>query len=168
MTLEPNAVLPAVTLPRTDGSSVELAAPGWHAIVIYRGAHCPMCQAFLTGIKGVLTAYREAGIKLTIASADTAAKAGALADQTGLTLAYGLSVPQMRALGLFVSVPLEGEADAPFAEPALLVVNPTGRLQVLMAGNAPFVRPDLATVLEGLKYIQGNGYPVRGTHGLAE
>ncbi len=71
---------------------------------------------------------------------------------------------QMRALGLYISEPRSPqETDRPFAEPGLFVINPEGKLQIIDISNAPFARPDLATVLMGIKLIQEKSYPIRGT-----
>ena len=55
------------------------------------------------------------------------------------------------------------ETDRNFAEPAIFVLNPQGRVQIVDLSNAPFVRPDLKALLGGLRYITANDYPVRGT-----
>ena len=63
----------------------------------------------------------------------------------------------------YVSPAQPGETSRPFAEPALFVVNPDGRTQVIAVTNAPFSRPDLKTVLEGLCAAQDEGAPIHGT-----
>jgi len=55
------------------------------------------------------------------------------------------------------------ETDRPFPEPGLFVVNPKGKVQIVDISNAPWARPDLARVANGLKYLQDNNYPIRGT-----
>ena len=40
---------------------------------------------------------------------------------------------------------------------------PQGRLQIIDISNAPFARPDLDGLLNGLKFIQEKDYPIRGT-----
>ena len=79
-------------------------------------------------------------------------------------VAYDLTIPQMRSLGLYVSEPRSAqETDRPFAEPGLFLINPEGKVQVLDISNAPFSRPDLAGILNGVKVIQERSYPIRGT-----
>jgi len=41
------------------------------------------------------------------------------------------------------------EADHPFPEPALFVLNPDGELQIIDYSNSPFARPDLRILVEG-------------------
>jgi hypothetical protein len=70
----------------------------------------------------------------------------------------------MRDLGLYLSEPRSPpETDRPFAEPGLFAINPDGRLQIIDISNAPFARPDLTAILNGLKVVQERQSPVRGT-----
>ncbi len=165
--LVPGVALPAVSLATLDGGTVDLGAPGWTAIVVYRGAHCPICKAHLKRLEGVRADYEQAGVRLVAVSADEAERAAPFIDETGFrgTVGVGLSLDDMAALGLYVSDPRSPEeAPAPFAEPALIVVNPGGKLQIVEIANAPFVRPDMGAVLDGLKFVQAKDYPIRGTH----
>ena len=78
---------------------------------------------------------------------------------------YGLTIEQMRSLGLYISDPRSPqETDRPFAEPGLFLVNPQGNAQIIDVSNAPFARPDLQMILNGVKTIIEKSYPVRGTH----
>ena len=99
--------------------------------------------------------------------ADPQEKAQAFADETELSLAvgYDLSLAQMDTLGVYVSDPRSPkETDRPFAEPAVFVINGEGNVQILDISNAPFARPDLESLLDGVKFVRDNDYPVRGTH----
>jgi hypothetical protein len=64
-------------------------------------------------------------------------------------------------------VPMHGrspeETDRPFPVPGLFVVNPEGRAHIIDVSNAPFARPDLDALLNGLKFIREKNYPIRGT-----
>jgi hypothetical protein len=101
-------------------------------------------------------------------SADSKAKAESQAREEGWRFAvgYDLSPAQMRALGLYISEPRSPqETDRPFPEPGLFIVNPHSKVQIIDISNAPFARPDLNSVLKGLKFIQEKQYPIRGTLG---
>ena len=52
-----------------------------------------------------------------------------------------------------------------FPEPALFVLDPTGRAHIIEVSNAPFVRPDLDGIANGLGFIQAKAFPIRGTRG---
>jgi hypothetical protein len=51
-----------------------------------------------------------------------------------------------------------------FAEPALFVVTSEGILRFAGVSNVPFARPTVATLIEGLKFIEArdNKYSIRG------
>lgn len=73
----------------------------------------------------------------------------------------------MQELGLYISVPRsEKETDHPFAEPGLFVVNDKNEVQVVDISNASFARPELETLVSGLRFIRDpeNNYPIRGTY----
>ena len=55
------------------------------------------------------------------------------------------------------------ETDSQFSEPGLFVINPEGKAHVIDISNAPFARPDLAQVLNGIKFAREKKFPVRGT-----
>ncbi len=99
-------------------------------------------------------------------SADPLEKAQADVDERGwqFPVAYDLGGEQMRELGLYISKPRsEAETDRQFSEPAVFVVNPEGNVQIVDISNAPWARPDLSRLANGIAYIQKNDYPIRGT-----
>ncbi len=139
---------------------------GWRLLVIYRGKHCPLCVNYLDTLNGLLDQYTEAGVKVCALSADPPERARQQVEAEGwrFPVGYGLSEPDMRRLGLYVSAPRSPEeTDRPFPEPAVYVLNPAGLLQIVDISNAPFARPDLAGLLGGIRFIQANDYPIRGT-----
>ena len=158
---------PALTLHTLAEGDVALeSVPGWRLLVVYRGAHCPICKTYLKTLDSLRTAYADAGIAVYAVSADPKERAAAEADAEGwqFPVAFDLSVDDMRRLGVYVSEPRSAqETDRPFAEPAVFAINPDGRLQVADISNAPFARPDLVALLKGLKFVQEKNYPVRGT-----
>ncbi len=168
--LTAGAPFPETELALAGGGTVKLGGPrdGWQLIVVYRGRHCPLCKKYLTRLEELKADYEATGTEVVALSADPSDKAEADKADLGLTMdvAYGLDAAAMRRLGLYVSEPRSPqETDRPFAEPALFVVNPAGDIQIVDVSNAPFARPDLDNVLGGLKFIQANDYPIRGTLG---
>jgi peroxiredoxin len=166
--LAAGAAFPAVSVPRLGGGQVAPAAlDGWRLVIVYRGKHCPLCKPYLTTLDGLIETFAEAGVQVMAISADPEEKAAAdLAEHKWrFPLGYGLTVAQMRALGLYVSDPRSPqETDRPFAEPGLFLINPAGTVQIVDVSNAPFARPDLAAIARGAKRIQELNYPIRGTH----
>src|SRR5712664_2050686 len=160
------APFPEYVWPLTTGGDLNVArTPGWRVLIVYRGKHCPRCTTYFKTLDGLLEGFKAAGISVAAVSADPAEKANASVTENGwrFPVAYGLTMDQMRTLGLYVSEPRSPqETDRPFAEPGLFVVNPEGRVQIADISNAPFARPDLQGVLNGLKFVQEKKYPMRG------
>lgn len=162
--LLPGQIPPAITLALNGGGQVSFAAPGWRLFVIYRGAHCPMCRAYLAQAESFRAHFAAAGIELVLASADTAEQTTALMAETGYAgpVAINLAPEHMAMLGLFITD--AGVAGAPrqFAEPAAFAVDGDGRLHAVQISNAPYARPDLQALLSGLVYDRDNGVAARG------
>mgnify|MGYP002336267866 CR=1 FL=1 len=142
------------------------AGTGWRLLVVYRGKHCPLCKKYFRTLNGMLGELTGAGVAVFAVSADPKEKAEADVASEGwqFPVGYDLSLDQMRRLGLYISEPRSPqETDRPFAEPGLFLINPDGRVQIVDVSNAPFSRPDLASILAGIKLVQERSYPVRGT-----
>ncbi len=134
-------------------------------LFVYRGRHCPRCKRFLNKLNAVLPDWTDT-LDVVVVSADTKAKALADKEEFGwdFDLCYGLSEPQMRALGLYVSTPLsEAETTGVFAEPGAFALRPDGSLMLVDISNGPAARPDLEELLDGMKFNIANDRPTRGT-----
>lgn len=165
--LSPGAPMPAINLPTADGGELQLGGEGrWQVAVIYRGRHCPLCRKYLKALDGLLEDFRGIGAEVIAVSGDPRDRAHAEAKEENwrFPVACELSQEQMRELGLYISEPRSAqETDRPFPEPGLFVTNPEGRVHIVDISNAPFARPDLQGLLNGLKFIQEKNYPIRGT-----
>lgn len=142
------------------------ARDGWRMVVVYRGKHCPLCRKYLDGLQELQARARGLSVEVVAVSADPRERAAAQVAEAGwqFPVACDLTVEQMKRLGLYVSAPRSPEeTDRPFAEPALFVINPQGTLQIIDVSNAPFSRPELAQVFDGIQLIQTRDYPIRGT-----
>jgi len=159
--------MPKITVPKVGGGKIQFGnSPGWQLLVVYRGKHCPICRTYLKTLNGLLGQFAEIGVEVSAISADTAEKAEIEASEEGwlFPIGHSLTMEHMRALGLYVSEPRSAEeTDRPFPEPGLLVVNSDGKVQIIDISNAPFARPDLNSILKGVKFIQEKQYPIRGT-----
>lgn len=164
---EVGAAVGPLGFPRVDGGSIEIGQPGdrWTMLFVYRGKHCPRCKKFLNKLNAVLPAWRNV-MDVVVVSADTQEKAQADKAEFGwdFDLCYGLTEPQMRALGLYVSDPLsEAETTGLFAEPGAFGIRPDGTLMLVDISNGPAARPDLEELLDGMIFNIENNRPVRGT-----
>jgi len=159
--------MPKIAVSKVGGGEIQFgSAQGWQLLVIYRGKHCPICRTYLKTLNALLDQFTEIGVEVAAISADTAEKAETEAKEEGwlFPVGHSLTLDQMRALGLYVSEPRSAqETDRPFPEPGLLVVNSEGKVQIVDISNAPFARPDLNSILKGVKFIQEKRYPIRGT-----
>lgn len=162
------ADFPSLRLSKAGGGEIAVGGRGdgkWQMLVIYRGKHCPVCRCYLKGLDGLLEEFQQHNVEVTAVSADTQEKAETEVREEGwrFPVGYGLTPPQMKDLGLYVSDPRSPqETDRPFAEPGLFLVNPDGKAQIIDISNAPWSRPDLHAILGGVKMIQERNYPIRG------
>ncbi|MEP3778947.1 MAG: peroxiredoxin-like family protein [Paracoccaceae bacterium] len=166
------APFPETSVSKLGGGHLTLGVPteghDWQMIVIYRGKHCPICTRYLKELETLLPDFQALGVDVVAVSADPEPKAAEqIAEvQPSYSVGYDLSLDQMFTLGLYVSDPRSAqETDRPFAEPGIFVVNGDGQIQVTDISNAPFARPDLKSLLGGLRFIRNpeNNYPIRGT-----
>lgn len=163
---------PRIDVPLVSGGTLALGngtsqADNWRLVVIYRGKHCPICMRYLTQLENLKADFEAAGLDVVAISGDGYEKAAAVAKDNTLSfpVGYDLSISQMEELGLYISDPRSPkETDQPFPEPGLFVIRPDNVIQIIDISNAPFARPELGAVLRGVKFIQENDYPVRGTH----
>lgn len=171
--LHAGADFPEIKAPLLNGEVKTLATPenglDWKMIVVYRGRHCPLCTRYLNHLQGMKDTLAQTGVDLIAVSGDSKAQLESHLEQLDVDfpIAYGLTLEQMKELGLFISDPRSPqETDHPFAEPGLFVVNSQGKVQVADISNNPFVRPELKSLVNGLAWIRNpeNNYPIRGTH----
>jgi peroxiredoxin len=172
--LKAGQAFPTIEVAKLGGGMMTLGAPtgghDWQLVVVYRGLHCPICKRYVAQLDAMTARFAELGVDVVTLSGDPEAKAQAFVDEKEITLpvGYDLSVEQMHKLGLYVSDPRSvQETDRPFAEPGLYVINAKGELQILDISNAPFARPDLESLLGGIKFVRENDYPIRGTRPAA-
>ncbi len=164
---------PSIRLNTLSGSQIEIANPvngtDWQMVVVYRGKHCPLCTRYLQQLEEMKNKFYDLGIGIIVVSADPEEKAVAHNQEMKLSfpVAYGLSIEQMKTLGLYISNPRSSqETDRLFSEPGLFIINDKGQVQVIDISNGPFSRPDLETLVSGLEFIRNpeNNYPIRGTY----
>lgn len=168
--LEAASKFPDISIPLVAGGDVSLggenARDRWTLIVVYRGRHCPLCVKYLNTLEEMKQDFLDSGTDIIALSGDGIEKAREQVEVGSLTfpIGYDLSVPQMQQMGLYISHPRSPEeTDKPFPEPGLFVLRQDGTIQILDISNAPFSRPDLPSILRGIKFGREKGYPVRGT-----
>lgn len=172
--LAAGSAFPKQEVAQLGGGTLTLGSPrdghDWQMVVVYRGLHCPLCKKYLAQLDEMVGDFNALGLDVVAVSGDPKEKAQGMVDEKNLslTVGYGLSIAQMKALGLYISDPRSPkETDRPFPEPGVFIVNGGGNIQIVDISNAPFARPDLQSLLNGVKFIRENDYPVRGTHKAA-
>ena len=140
----------------------------WKMVVVYRGKHCPLCTKYLNKFETFKDKIAALGVEIIAVSADSKAQLQGHIENLDISfpICYGLSIEDMKALGVYISNPRsEKETDHPFAEPGLFVINEKGQVQVIDISNGPFVRPEIESIVAGLGFIKApeNNYPIRGT-----
>ena len=165
--LHPGQPFAPETFKRLDGADLTFGVPGtWQALFVFRGQHCGACKSYLRKLQGSLAEFEALGMQIAALSADSEAQTRITQAACSLTfpLLYGLDMAATKRLGFYASEPASAEeTDHRFSEPALLVVNREGVLQVVELTNVPFLRPDLDMMLTGFKAMIGKGAPVHGT-----
>ncbi len=164
---EAGGLFPLFTWPVVDGDRVTPAAgKDWRLLVIYRGAHCPLCAKYLHDLSRLVPQFDKLGIRLWALSTDPLDRAAVQVgrEKWEVPVLAELQEEQMRELGLYISSPRSPqETDRNFAEPGLFVINPESKVQIVDVSNAPFARPEPRSLLAGVKFVIENDYPIRGT-----
>jgi peroxiredoxin len=168
--LKPGQPVPDLELPLTIDASFRLSQQSPEAftmLVFYRGKHCPICKTYLTELGTKLDKFTQRGVNVFAISMDSKDRAMVSHGEweTGdLPLAYGLSEDQAREWGLYISEQRPGsEEPEHFSEPGLFLVKPDGTLYFAVTQNAPFTRPSLDELIQGIDFVLDKDYPTRGT-----
>ena len=168
--IKPSTPVPNFDLPLTIGARYDLSKQRpekFTLVVMYRGKHCPICKQQLTQLGSKLSEFTERGINVVAVSMDNEERAMVVDEEwdTGdVPLAFDMSEEMAREWGLYISEGREGtEEPAKFSEPGMFLVEPNGDLRFAAVQNAPFTRPPLDDLLEGIDYMVENDYPTRGT-----
>lgn len=136
-----------------------------HLISFFRGAFCGFCTRFMQQLNGLSAEFAELGIELAGVSVDPKDIAKAWAEGNGIdkiSVGYGLAREQIEACGLFASHFSRDGKELYFAEPALWLVKPDGELYLTIQSSVSCGRPDLESLLVGLKLLADQGFPTRG------
>jgi peroxiredoxin len=174
MSLMPLKPVPALELRLAGGGSWSLKGgsppASFTMVVFYRGLHCPICKRMLQELQTRLFEFEERGVKVVAVSADTEERAMAAKKDWGLdklAIAYGLTMPQAREWGLFVSshigtTSIGIEEPRVFNEPGLFLVRPDGTLYYSSIQSGPYGRPNWSELVGILDFIKSRNYPARG------
>ena len=136
--LMPATAFPPVKVALLGGGEADLAAvkPGtFKLVVVGRGVFCPFCAMTVKMLEEKHDALAAAGVEVIYVWADGAEATTKFKADNGvskLAFGVGLTEPQMRQLGVYVTSP-EGLLDSQkymIAEPAYFVLNAAGLVRV--------------------------------------
>ena len=164
----PREPAPELEVPLVGGGSWKLAdqrPQAFTMLLFYRGLHCPVCQGLLRELDGRLDEFARRGVDVVAVSGDSAERAERTRQEwqlERLRLGFGLDEPTMRRWGLFVSRAIKEKEPALFSEPGLFLVDPDGTVFYEAVTSAPWGRPRIEDVLNGIDFVLANDYPARG------
>jgi peroxiredoxin len=171
----PRRLVPDLSVPLVGGPRWRLCdqkPQNFTMLLFYRGLHCPECKAYLQEAETRHKSFRAHGVSVIALSCDNETRGTATESEWGLEmlpLAYGLTMRQARAFGLYLSrgrtghlTPLGLEEPETFAEPGLFLIRPDRTLYYTSVQNMPFARPPLAEVLRMIAWTVESGSPPRG------
>ena len=172
--LHPGTSFPNIKVNLSESETFAIGSPinddaDWQMVIVYRGAHCPLCTKFLHELEEVKYLFLDIGIEIVAISADRFEQLERHKEdlKVNFTLGYGLSLADMNQLGVYQSIPRnDHETDHVFSEPAMFVIDREKTIIAVDLSNNPFTRPDVLNLLNGLKWIRNpeNDYPIRGSH----
>lgn len=166
--LRPGQKVPDVAFPLVEGGTWSLhQASGAHLRLVsfYRGAFCGFCTRAMQELNGLHAQFAELDIELFGVSVDPEEVAVEWASANGIdqvSIGYGLTREQIEACGLFASHFTRDGKELYFAEPALWLVKPDGELYLNIQNSISCGRPDLESLVTGLKLLAAQGFPMRG------
>ena len=168
--LKPGQTVPDLDLPLTIDARFELSKQkpdAFTLLVFYRGKHCPICKSYLQELGGRLDDFTSRGVNVFAVSMDSPERAQVSHnewDTHDLPLAHSLDEEIARQWGLYISEKREGSEEPDrFSEPGLFLIKPDMSLYFAVVQNAPFTRPSLDELIEGIDFVTAKDYPTRGT-----
>ncbi len=167
--LLPGQSFPEIDLPRVGGGRIDnsiFQGAKFTIFNVYRGLHCPRCKKQLQDIIAHMPQFAELDAQIVSVSTDGEDRAEqAVADwELGdLAIGHSLTIDQSRALGLYVSQPIQDSEPRPFAEPGVFIVLQDGTIWGSVVGTFPFIRPNAEQLLDAITIKDKRDYPARGT-----
>ena len=134
-------------------------------VVVFRGFHCSFCKPEIEKLQTKLLEFSAIGIAVLAVSMDSEDHAAnALVEWaiTDLPFAYGLTVRQARAWGLYISKRVKQQEPEIFSEPGAFLIRPSGTLYAEFQSTAPWLRLDFDLLLRGIQVAIKRGTPPRG------
>ena len=171
--LKPRTKTPDLDIDTLEGGTWRLSdqkPENFTMIVAYRGLHCPICRPYLAELDRNIDEFKKRGVEVITISGDTKERAQAAKNEwklKNLRIGYGLSIPNAREWGLYISTS-RGKTSAgvvepdQFNEPGLFLVKPDQTLYASSVATMPFARPHFDEILNAINFVVDKDYPARG------
>ena len=166
--LKPRMPVPALGVETLDGDVWRLGEnepKRFTLVVFFRGFHCPICKSYIRDLDRRIDDFTVRGVGVIAISSDSRGRGEQSKQEWGLRrvkLGYGLTIPQARQWGLYVSKGIKPSEPSEFVEPGLFLVSRDGTLYASSVNTMPFARPSFGELLGALDFIIKENYPARG------
>ncbi len=145
---------PKLTIPAVGGGQIALPdafAGAWGAVIVYRGAWCPFCNAQLAGFAAEKEALDGLGVRVVALSVDDEATSAATAAKNHLQFPVGHSADAdavRAATGAFVN------PTPHFLQPAGFVLGPDGTVKAAVYATSAIGRMLAKDVVGFVGYLK--------------
>ena len=152
--LHPGDRFPILNVPLAGGETLSLPdalAGGFGAVLFYRGAWCPYCNAQLRAFQRASDSLAEVGAKVVALSVDDEATTGEVVAKHGLTFPVGHSADAKAisaATGAFV------DPERGFLQSTGFVLNPDGQVVVSVYSSGAIGRLVPDDVVGLIRYLR--------------
>lgn len=153
------AEVPEFDLSLLDGgswSSLEPIEGRFRLLNIYRGKWCGQCKKHLKTLDKLMPAFRNVGVEIIAASADTRERAAEFADMLeieNLSIGFEFPMEAARELGVFVSARAKDEEMPLFFEPAHFLIGANHRVFAAWISSCAFARTSPQGILDYVEFI---------------
>lgn len=157
--LMPGTEAPTLECELLDGTPFRLAdrrPENLTMVVFYRGHHCPVCRVQLRDLDRRIDDFASRGVEVVAVSADDrlrAQRSRAEWPVERVPLGFGVSIPEARAWGLYISDAYGADMPSQFSEPGVFLVDRDGIVQYAAVTSMPFGRPRAEDLLPGIDYL---------------
>lgn len=132
---------------------------GWHLIIFFRGAWCPVCVQDLKDLEQQHGYFEDKKIRLVTIATDKLVNLEKMVEEHGLhfPVLHTDSIELLEAYGVHYH-----DADAPYedhgehGEPAYFLINESGQVLYQQVQTNPFGRPSATELRKIIQYIKKN------------
>jgi peroxiredoxin len=155
----PNFTLPAASGQEYSFEDYQKEHKGWHLIVFFRGAWCPVCVQDLKDLEENKSFFESKNVHFTAISTDKLDNLKKLAEEHNLSFPV-LADEELKALKTY-DVFYHSEDDpyedhGAHVEPAYFLVDENGRLLYQQKQTSPFGRPTSTELRKIVQYVGKN------------